>query len=222
MMAKNVGLVLAGMFLLVILGSVFASAEMGEIAGQPSFNVSLGGSQTLNVVLLNSGSDAINFDVVLPVLNVIPNTTTPTVTAYPLYGTIAPHASYRVAITAYVPSSKNKPGTTWTGVMQFVQASNSTNPGGAVLQVGVAKILTITAAKPVFPQIYILVAVLVFAGVGIGAHYVITRMRSKKAAKKAVKKGARKAAKRTRKKGKKTVRKRSTRTRRTTRRRARR
>ena len=37
-----------------------------------------------------------------------------------------------------------------TGPVQFLQASNVSNPGGAVLQVGALKILTIYSKKAVF------------------------------------------------------------------------
>jgi len=182
MKTQNIRLIFIGLFLLLVFTAVSAKAELGEVAGQPNFNVSLGQSETLNVTLLNSGDEPIGFSVVMPVLSTVPDATTPTVTAYPMNGIIQPRSPYRVAITVHMPTAKNKPGLSWTGVMQFLQVSNVSNPGGAVLQVGVAKIVTITAmaaAKPEPSEMYLLFAALAVVCAGAVAYYVV-KLRAKK------------------------------------------
>ena len=74
-------------------------------------------SQTISVTLVNEGSTPINFKTYLPNLNQIANTTTPTVTASPMNGTIKPHSDFNVNVTTYVPYNKNKPGLTWQGIL---------------------------------------------------------------------------------------------------------
>ena len=137
-------------FLFTIASFAFGvGAQIGEVAGQPVFNVSAGGTQTLNITLLNSGDAPIGYSAIPPSLNTIPNETTPTVTISPMSGVIAPHGQFKVAITVSIPL-EDKPGLAWTGPVQFLQASNVSNPGGAVLQVGALKILTIYSKKAVF------------------------------------------------------------------------
>ncbi|MGC8479657.1 MAG: hypothetical protein ACP5M9_03245 [Candidatus Micrarchaeia archaeon] len=144
-------------------------AQLGEVAGQPHFNVSLGSSQTLKVTLINEGITPTSFKVILPTLNQIVNTTTPTISAYPMNGTIAPNSDFSVNVTVYMPYNKNKPGLTWDGVLQFIEVQNTTTSSGVGAQVvaGIAKILTITAAPPksdifglILPLIIILIIIM--------------------------------------------------------------
>jgi len=91
-----------------------AYAQLGQQAGPLIFNVTLGGSQTLNYSILNGGSSPINFTVILPILNTIPNNQTPIVKVYPMNGTLAPHSQQTIHVTVFMPA-KNKPGDTPKG-----------------------------------------------------------------------------------------------------------
>jgi len=185
-------------FLAFVLSASFSSAQLGEVAGQPSFNVSLGGSESFTITVLNSGSTPMPVQVILPTLNNIANTTTPTVTANPISGTIPPDSSMNINVTVSMPSNSKNLGHVWTGVLQVVE--NYSTPGsssggmGATFKAGVAKIVTITAHVPKFNILEFLVPVVVVIVIGgAGAYYYAVR---KKAAAAAQKRGRRmKAAK---------------------------
>jgi len=68
----------------------------------------------LNYSILNGGSSPINFTVILPILNTIPNNQTPIVKVYPMNGTLAPHSQQTIHVTVFMPA-KNKPGDTPKG-----------------------------------------------------------------------------------------------------------
>jgi len=140
----------------------------------------MSGSETLHLTIANGGSTPIDFNVTLPTLNQIPNTTAPTITISPMTGTLAPHTQLPLNVTVYMPSAKNKPGLSWHGIIGVVQVTNQTNPGGAVIQTGVAKIITITSASPVpLPLIdYIIAIIVVIAVVALAVFYLMKRRRS--------------------------------------------
>ncbi|MEM3791242.1 MAG: hypothetical protein QXL16_00745 [Candidatus Micrarchaeaceae archaeon] len=138
-------------FLLLMICSMrTAHAQLGEVAGEPFFNVSIGSKETIQVTIINAGSTPLPFKVILPTLNNIVNTTQPSVSADPMNGTILPSSSIGINITVYMPYDKRNIGHTWTGILQVVEISNRTPmlSTGAVVLSGVAKIITIYASKP--------------------------------------------------------------------------
>ncbi len=145
--ALSVLLLLFLSFSLLDLG--VANGQLEEVAGPLNFVVNMSGSETLHLVIANGGATPIYFNATPPVLKAIPNTTTPTVTISPLTGVLQPHEQLPLNVTVYMPSAKNKPGLSWSGIISVVQVTNQTNPGGAVIQTGVAKIISIASASPV-------------------------------------------------------------------------
>ena len=184
MRAKQAFLFLLAFSLIVSFAAV-SSAQLGEQAGQPNLNVSLGSTVTFNYSVLNSGSSPINFTVILPTLNTIPHNTTPTVTVIPMSGVLQPHAQQAVSIKVYMPSG-DKVGLTWQGVLQVVEGSYATSSSGgasALITAGVAKILTIHSTAPKSSPIlfFIAIAILIIA-IAAGSGYYFFVFRNRKAA----------------------------------------
>src|SRR5208283_1505396 len=93
----------------------------------------------------NGGSTLIGFRVQTPKVSQEDNQITLNITIIPLYGTIAPYSTFPVNVTVFM-SINNTPGAaTWNIQISAVEASNASNPGGAVIQAGVLKIATIQA-----------------------------------------------------------------------------
>ncbi|MCL4373958.1 MAG: hypothetical protein M1360_04830 [Candidatus Marsarchaeota archaeon] len=172
--------------LLLFSFSFVSYAQLGEQAGQPFFNVSLGSSQTFNYTILNSGSAPIGYQVVLPTLNTIPHNATPTVIVTPMNGTLAPNSQQRISVTVFMPGS-DKPYLKWQGVLQVVETatvSNATSGMGATLRAGVAKIVTIESApsKPLPLIDYVLIIVVVLVVIIIIAYLLVARRNARIAA----------------------------------------
>jgi len=150
-----------------------AYAQLGEQAGPLVFNVTLGGSQTLNYSILNGGSYPINFTVILPMLNTIPNNETPIVKVYPMNGTLAPHSQQTMHVTVFMPA-KDKPGLTWnggysagtSGIVVVEGAPSIANGGGigAVVYAAVIKGLIIKSANPTV-NIMLIVGIVLLAAI---------------------------------------------------------
>ncbi|MGC8538065.1 MAG: hypothetical protein ACP5MZ_03755 [Candidatus Micrarchaeia archaeon] len=169
-------------FLLFSLVSL-SYAQLGEQAGQPTMNISVGSSGTFNYSIINSGATPIPFKVIPPVLNTIPHNATPIVVVTPSNGTLAPGSTQIISIKVSIPSS-DKANLKWQGIVQVVEAAPTkiqSSGEGALITAGVAKILTIysTPPKPI-PLIYYIIAIVVVAiAVGVGASVVIIK-RSRK------------------------------------------
>lgn len=169
--------------LLVLALSGLASACIGEIAGPVNFNISAGSSQTLQMGIFNSClNQTVEYSAIYQ-LTAIANKTSPTVALYPTNGTLQPRQTQYINITVSVPYNATA-GTIWKGAVAAAQVANQSAPsgGGAVLNVGVVKLFTITAQPPKFnPLIYALVggiaAGLIAAG---GVYYYKVRKRAKK------------------------------------------
>lgn len=190
--------------LLFLLGLTFVFAmpyaQFGEQAGQPTLNVSLGGSATFNYSVLNFGSTPRNFTVVSPTLNTIPHNATPTVTVTPMSGFINPGAQQEISIKVSMPSS-DKIGLKWQGIVQVVEvapSSGSSGGMGATITAGVAKILTIYSIAPkASPLIYYIISIaIVIIVIAVVAYFVaikrkarVKRKKERRAIRK-VKKGA--------------------------------
>ena len=85
-------------------------AQFGEVAGQLNFNASIGGTASLPFTLINGGSQPLNFKIVLPTLNTIPNSTTPT-SSYNTNVLVTDTdngGQLTLNVTVYMPSNKNK------------------------------------------------------------------------------------------------------------------
>jgi hypothetical protein len=137
---------------------------------------------------------------------VIPNTTTPKISLNPSNGTIQPHTQQPINVTVYMPGGKNKPGMVWNAYVSTVAVANTTVVNGATIQAGALKMMTITAAKPKFQVIYVLVAMVACAIVAVGIYQVVSVRRARKAkVKKAptAMRAAKKVTKRAARKGKK-------------------
>ena len=157
-------------------------AQFGEVAGQLNFNASIGGSASLPFTLINGGSQPLNFKIILPTLNTIPNSTTPTFSISQMNGTIPAGGQLTLNVTVFMPSNKNKPGMHWSGILQAIELSNTTISGsGAILQQGVAKIVGVTALKPVgLPILYIILIVLAIIILIIIIYFVIKKAKKLK------------------------------------------
>ncbi len=173
--SKNIALIL--IFILSTTVLVAAHAQIGEVAGPINFNVSLGSSQTLQYTIVNGGSAPMNFYIKAAITSSIKNETTPTITAFPANGTILPHQQYAINLTVHMPSN-DKPGLTWQGTAQALEASNITAPGGAVIQTGVLKGITVMSAKPKgLPVEYIILFAVVVVVITALSYYLFIRKR---------------------------------------------
>ncbi len=157
-------------------------AQFGEVAGQLNFNASIGGSASLPFTLINGGAQSLNFKIILPTLNTIPNSTTPTFSISQMNGTIPPGGQLTLNVTVFMPSNKNKPGMHWSGILQAIELSNTTISGsGAILQQGVAKIVGVTALKPIgLPILYQILIVLAIIILIIILYLVIKKVKKPK------------------------------------------
>ena len=81
-----------------------------------------------------------------------------------------------------MPSNKNKPGMHWSGILQAIEISNNTISGsGAILQQGVAKIVGVTALKPVgLPILYIILIVIGIIIVVVILYFIIKKVKKPK------------------------------------------
>lgn len=165
----------------LLLQSVYG--QFGEVAGQPTINVPLGGANATNVTLANSGPTPIRFTSVLPSFTNYGKTTPPVITLIPENGTIPPYSDLNIEIRAYLPAHNNSVGDSWTGIVQFVEVSNTTNAGGAVINAGLAKILTVKAAHPKLDLLLYAAAVIVLVLIALVSYLALRkRKRAKKAA----------------------------------------
>ena len=207
----NAKYLLLAVFSLFLLSSAVAYAQLGEQAGQPFFNISVGSSGTFNYSILNSGSAPIGYKVSLPALNTIPHNATPIVTVTPMNGTLAPNSQQVISIRVSIPSS-DKPYLKWQGVLSVVEtapAANITSGAGAVIMAGVAKIVTIESAPPkgIALVYYLIVALVVIIVVVVAAYAILSK---KKLRASAAQKKAKAAKIRERLKGQTTARARKT------------
>jgi len=180
-------------FLFLIFLTSIVSAQLGEQGGPLVFNVTLGGSETLNYTILNAGSSPINFTVELPILNTIPNNETPIVKVYPMNGTLAPHSQQTMHVTVFMPA-KDKPGLTWgggyakgTSGIAVVEGSPSivSSGMGAVVYAAILKGIIIKSAKPPV-NILLIVGIVLLAAIIVagGTLYYYYRKRAVAKAKK--------------------------------------
>ena len=177
----------------LLLQSVYG--QFGEVAGQPTINVPIGSSNATNVTLANSGPTPIRFTSVLPSFTNYGKTTPPIITLIPENGTIPPYSDLNIEIKAYLPAHNNSVGDSWTGIVQFIEVSNTTNAGGAVINAGLAKILTVKAGLP-RPNLLLYAAiVIVIALIAAISYLALRRRRAKKAAASKVIRGKSKKAK---------------------------
>jgi hypothetical protein len=173
-----------------------------------NFNVSIGGTNSQTLTIINSGDNQINYTSHPTITTLIPNATMPTVTITPNNGVISPHGRVCLNVTVYIPGNKNKPGMIWQGYISTVELSSMSIVGGANIQAGVLKMMTITAAQPVTPWLLYAGIAIIVAIVVIAVAYYYLKKRGKKATKAiAAKAGKAAAKKRTAKKsaGKKKV-----------------
>ena len=147
--------------------STTAHAQLGEVAGEPTFYVNISGTYSYNYTFINEGAAPIPFKTIITNFKTTAkNATEPTVTAYPMSGTIPPNSQIKVRVNVYLPAKNNTPGMKWQGVLEVVVNSTSSSTGGAVIDEGVAKIVTIvaTAPKPNYTvEILVILAIAVIA-----------------------------------------------------------
>ncbi len=132
---------------MLIAGTAFA--QLGEIAGPVNINVSVGSSNfSMGFTIINPTSSPISYYIVLPQFNAsTANQIAPTVTITPMNGSVPVHSSIVLNITAYVPSSDSV-GVSWTGYALALIVPNASTGGGARIETGVAKTITIKSIKP--------------------------------------------------------------------------
>ncbi len=131
------------------------SAQLGEVAGQIHFHVPLGGSQTLQLSLLNEGNTSIGVQVNPPQnLQITSNAMlavnqiTPKVYIAPQNVTLPAHGEVNVNVSVFMPMNNTPDIVTWQGYISSQEVTNQTNPGGAVVIEGVGKVFTISATLP--------------------------------------------------------------------------
>lgn len=171
-------LVAFSLFSFILITSI-AAAQLGEVAGQPTFNTSIGGTNTIQITIINQANYQLPVKVILPVLTTKDaNTITPTVTAAPMVGNVPPDGQLHINVTVYVPGGTNKPGDSWTGVLQIVTIpTTSSSAGGATILEGVAKVVTINAGQPTFniSDYLIPIAVVVIVAVAAAGVYMMRK-----------------------------------------------
>ena len=167
--------------LIVGMLSLSSAQNLGQSGGSLDFNVSLGGSQTLNYTIFDAGSSPISFHIILPQFTPIPHNETPAVTASPENGTMQPQKSQTIYVTVHMPSNDSV-GLKWDNIIQVIAVSNVSNPGGAVIQGGLGKEVIIYSKKPKSnPFIYVAIAVLVIIVAAGAAAYYVSRNRKGRA-----------------------------------------
>ena len=159
-------------------------AQLGEFAGHIVFNVTLGQSETLDQwTIFNSGNSPVTYNVIAPSITInkvaglsANNRTAPIMIITPSTGTLQPRQNQVLNITVYMPAKNNTGGLSWEAIPQIVTVTNNTNPGGAVVQVGVAKIISINAVNPEPDYaLYAFTAVIIIIIIG-GALYMKNRV----------------------------------------------
>ncbi len=212
-----------GLILILLSGlAVFSAfvltpaAQFGEQGWQPHFQVQVGHNETLPWVLLNEGNSSIGFQIQIESISQQDNQTTPTIAANPAYGMVPPHGDLVVNLTVFMPLNDTPGAVSWSTIASAVEASNASNPGGAVLQAGVAKIVSIGAiasttststiaqravAAPIAIPTTAIIAgagVAIAAGIGGGAYYMLKKKKPRRPARrrKATARPRKKAARR--------------------------
>ena len=159
-------------------------AQLGEFAGHIVFNVTLGQSETLDQwTIFNSGNSPVTYNVIAPSITInkvaglsANNRTTPIMIITPSTGTLQPRQNQVLNVTVYMPAKNNTGGLSWEAIPQIVTVTNNTNLGGAVVQVGVAKIISINAVNPKTDYtLYAFAAIIIIIIIG-GALYMKNRM----------------------------------------------
>lgn len=151
--------------------AIVANAQIGEVAGTPHFNVSLGGTETLNYTVLSAANYPIGFNVSQIHVNHLPGETDPVVTVSPTNGIIQPHTPVQLNVTVYMPTTNNTSGDVWHGYVSVVAVPvNNTggSQGGASIQAGTLKQLYIAAAPAKTNWLLIGAAVIVVVVVVVG------------------------------------------------------
>ncbi|MEM0154969.1 MAG: hypothetical protein QW814_04010 [Methanothrix sp.] len=173
-----------------------SSAQLGEVAGEPTFYVNISSTYHYNYTFINQGATPIPFKTIMTNFKTsAKNSTLPIVTVTPSTGTIPPNSQIHIEVSVYLPAKNNTPGMQWQAVLEVVANSTSSKVGGAVIDEGVAKIITIvaTSAKPNYTA-YILGGIAIVAIV-IGVIAGLYVKRNKKAAKRTEKIAERKSGK---------------------------
>ncbi len=150
---NRTSLAVLSLFSFLFLFSSISTAQLGEVAGQPHFNVSIGGSNSIQITVINEATYPLPVRVILPSLtSTDANAITPDLTANPMVATIPAGKELNINLTVRMPGGTNKPGYSWSGILQVVTAPNSTSGGstGATIIEGVAKIVSISAIKSTF------------------------------------------------------------------------
>jgi len=171
---------LLAIFSFFIFSSV-SVAQLGEVAGEPTFYVNISGSYSYNYTFINQGSSPIPFKTIITSFKTsAKNATSPIVTAVPASGTIPPNSQIHMRVNVYLPAKNNTAGMKWQGVLEVVVNSTPNTTGGAVINEGVAKIITIVATSPK-PNYTadILIAAMIIAIIAVVSATVYTRSRRK-------------------------------------------
>ncbi len=147
-------LAVLSLFSFLLIFTTVSVAQLGEVAGQPHFLVNLGGSNSIVITILSQAGYPLPIKVILPTLtSTDANAITPIVTATPMEANVPVGGDLYINVTVHMPEGTNKPGYSWSGVLQVVAVSNSSSGGGAQILEGVAKIVSVTAEQHV-PSIW--------------------------------------------------------------------
>lgn len=126
-----------------------AYAQLGEVAGFVYINASVGGSGYGRFTIINPTGTPIPYDTTVSQLTTsTANQTSPVISVTPMNGTVQPHSSLILNITAHIPNN-DKVGVTWTGFVNALMVPNQSSGGGARVELGVAKRIFVNSEKPV-------------------------------------------------------------------------
>ncbi len=152
----------------------FASAQLGEIAGQLNFQVQIGHNQTIQLHLLNEGNTSIGVHVTAQALQLTSNRVlsanqpTPTIFISPENLTVPAYGTSAINITVSMPLGDTPYLASWEDIISAQEATNATNPGGALILQGVAKIISVGAIPSTTTTSTIPTTIAQSAGAGVG------------------------------------------------------
>ncbi len=182
------------LFLAIMVIVPLSYSQIGEVAGHLDFSVQVGHNETLQWTILNFGSNTITVSITPPPsLQLTSNASTanqplPTYSVSQSVVVVPPGGSKIVNVTVTMPLNDTPNFASWEGILSAVTVSNSSNPGGANIEGGVAKIFSIVAVPSTTTTIvsegfslgslggtttYIVIGALVVVIIAIIAYYLL-------------------------------------------------
>ena len=123
--------------------------SLGEAAGQPTFVMGLGTTETFNWYIFNPAACPEIISVDVPSFS---GSDPPTMTAFPSFFTIGPRQIQTVQLSVSMPNDLSDAGQGWTRIAGATMVSYC-GGGGACISGGVAKICQVVVPTPTFSEI---------------------------------------------------------------------